>query len=156
MSNDVTGSDSSRDRSRNPSVSEKQGPQIYLSWGGEIYGPATEDEINNGLRTCWFEEGTLYWKDGLQEWRPISDFSAAVQQETGKSWRSRRVEGMREAPALPRRDNLGRRRSNRSDRARSSKSRHRSLGHRGRAIVFGFAALAVALTVAILLLLMLI
>jgi len=49
---------------------------VYLSWGGEVYGPATGSEVCDGIRTSWFEEDTVFWYEGMIEWRPLTEFSA--------------------------------------------------------------------------------
>lgn len=49
-------------------------PEIYLSWGGEIYGPAAADDVLAGVRASYYEEGALYWFEGQSEWLPVSGF----------------------------------------------------------------------------------
>lgn len=58
-----------------------QRPAIYLSWDEEVRGPATEDEILAGLRASSFGEKTLYWHEGMEEWKPVVDFSPAPMEQ---------------------------------------------------------------------------
>jgi len=131
-------------------------PSIFLSWGGEIYGPATEGEVVRGVQTSWFEESALYWHEGLDSWRPVYEFKPSSKWRSEPDWNSRKVGFAPRAPRLPEQRKRAQRGS-RGQRERKPKAAmRRGIGRSGRAIVFGFAALAVALTVAILLLLMLI
>ena len=124
---------------------------IFLSWAGEIYGPATPEEVAHGMRTSWFEEDALYWHEGLNDWKPVYEFLPPDGQKT--DWTVRRVDSPASAPKLPAaaRQNPS---SRHGRRARKSKQRSRKLDRRGRAIFFGIAVAAVLLTVGILLLLM--
>jgi hypothetical protein len=49
-------------------------PEIYVSWGGQIYGPAAVGEVINGVRTGYFEDDALFWFEGRNEWRPVEEF----------------------------------------------------------------------------------
>jgi len=137
-----------------PDASIKQS-SIFLSWGGEIYGPATEGEVVRGVQTSWFEESALYWHEGLDSWRPVYEFKPSSKWRSEPDWSSRKVGFAPRAPTLPEQRKRAQRGS-RGQRERKPKAAMRGIGRRSRAIVFGFAALAVALTVGILLLLMLI
>ena len=129
-------------------------PDIYLSWGGEVYGPATVDDVVAGVRASWFEPDALYWFEGQSEWLPVSGFpeiaptlparrnpptsvqpaeggtheDAGAGKGTGASSRSQKRPKMPKAPK-PKGD------------------------YRGIGIVLAFVLLAVGLTVGILLLL---
>ncbi len=59
-------------------------PDIYLSWGGEVYGPAAAADVIAGVRAAWFEDGALYWLEGQSEWRPVSEFPAIAPKLAGK------------------------------------------------------------------------
>lgn len=120
--------------------------QIYLSWGGEIYGPATGEEIAAGLRASWFEEGALFWHEGLEDWKPVTEFSFPARRPAQDSWPRVVASDVPSAPSLPR---AGRA-------AKAGKPKPQPLGGHGRAIVFGFVLLAVLLTVGIILALMLV
>jgi hypothetical protein len=139
-------------------------PEIFLSWGGAIYGPARADEVTAGVRTSWFEKDTLFWFEGQTEWRPVDEFPGL--QEGGHHTLAGRRIGTApdEAPPLPPR-------GSRSSRSSGSRTRHagrrsgksgssRRKGGRGRPsklgrlLVFGVFLLAVVLTVALLFLLM--
>lgn len=131
---------------------------VFLSWAGQVYGPATEADVIAGIRASCFESGTLYWHEGLDEWRDLSLFPADLAHD-------------KPAPATP----LG------SVRLLADSSLHRptapgkpskereksmsqpikaerlnTLNWRGMAFVAGFAFTAVLLTVGILFLLMLV
>ncbi|MFZ4483671.1 MAG: hypothetical protein ACOYOL_06790 [Chthoniobacterales bacterium] len=49
--------------------------RIYLSWGGEVYGPATVMEIMAGLRSSSYEPSALFWFEGRGEWSPLAEFA---------------------------------------------------------------------------------
>jgi len=122
-------------------VGRQDGATIYLSWGGDVYGPSKRDEVIAGIRTSWFAEDTLYWHEGLEEWQPLCKFPLAQERSTGSG--RLRIEPIRSvsAPPPPRR-------------SRASKPSPSRLGRGGRAIFFAIALLAVLLTIGILLLLM--
>jgi len=125
---------------------------IFLSWGGEIYGPATPEEVANGIRTTWFEQEALYWHEGLTEWKPVYEFVIPGNQPT--DWSNRKLTAAPSAPDLPatpkreKHSTKGRRRPQKANR------QSRKLDLRGRAIFFAIALLAILLTIGILLLLM--
>ena len=126
---------------------------IYLSWGGKVYGPSTREEVVAGLRTAWFEDDTLYWHEGLDQWKHVREFpfSEDGRRKEGADPAPRMV--MPAAPSLPAAAKEGGRRHGHSRRHRTSKPSSHRLGGKGRALVFGFVLLAVLLTVGILLLL---
>lgn len=128
---------------------------IYLSWNGEIYGPATETEIIAGIRTSSFEEGTLYWHESLDEWRELSSFPFDSGGAPPGPWTPLAGGLLPVAPSLPAtaqsKQSQGRKKAPRHGKS----GRAVPLDRRGLAIVFGFVLLAVLLTVGILLLLML-
>lgn len=122
--------------------------QVYLSWGGEIYGPATAEEIAAGIRAAWFEEGTSYWHDGLDEWRDLSFFPVTKESNDNKSWPPLAGPQPPFAPSLQATTtSLGQRKKP----PVAKPTDLRSLG-----FIFGFAFLAVLATVSILMLLMLV
>ena len=141
-------------------------PEIFLSWGGAIYGPARADEVAAGVRTSWFEKETLFWFEGQTDWRPVDEFPG-LQEGGHHTLAARRVGAAPdEAPPLPPRGS--RRTSTRSSGARTRYAGRRSAksgssrrkGGRGRPsklarlLIFGVFLLAVVLTVALLFLLM--
>jgi len=128
---------------------------IFLSWAGEIYGPATDEEVANGVRTSWFEQGALYWYEGLDEWKPVYEFVLPGNEPPADNLGTRKVDAAPTAPDLPggSKDRIPR---SRARRPRASRPDSRRLGGSGRTIVFGAALLAVLVTVGILLLLMLV
>jgi hypothetical protein len=126
--------------------------RIFLSWAGETYGPATPEEVANGVRTSWFEESALYWYEGLNEWKPVYEF--ALPSESPPDLASRKLTAAPSAPDLPTSSRHRKPGSHGRRRPQQPKRHPRKLDRRGRTIVFGFAALAVVLTVGIILLLM--
>lgn len=129
--------------------------KVYLSWGGEIYGPATRDEVLSGLRAAWFDDAALYWYEGLEEWRPVAEFGASAHELLRDDWPRVGAAELPAAPSLPARGTTPR--PNKLERdPRTPKPPPRGLGGYGRAMVVGFVLLAVLLTVGIILLLMLV
>ena len=140
-------------------------PEIFLSWGGAIYGPARADEVTAGVRTSWFEKDTLFWFEGQTEWRPVDEFPG-LQEGGHHTLAGRRIgTAPEEAPPLPPRGSRPTTRSSgtrtRHAGRRSGKSgSSRRKGGRGRPsklgglLVFGVFVLAIVLTVALLFLLM--
>lgn len=131
--------------------------QIFLAWGGETYGPATAEEVNNGLRTSWFEADALYWHEGLPEWKPIGEFSQSGAGNTPvQNWCDRKLETAPHAPELPGRGKRRRKSRKKDSRAGKAKPRASKTGLPGAAVIIGFAVLGVLLTVGIIILLMLV
>lgn len=133
-------------------------PEIYVSWGGQIYGPAGVDDVLTGVRTAYFEEDALFWFEGQPEWRPVDELEdlfaedevelpvAATRHEPPSepirpSWPASRSSG----------GNSGRKRRRRARPARSSRS-----SRAGRLIVLGAVLLAVLITAGLLLLISLV
>lgn len=133
-------------------LAEGRHGKIYLSWGGEIYGPASEEEILSGIRASWFESGALYWHEGLEEWKPLAGFPDSTPPTRG-DWQRVAARDMPSAPSLPVARSSGsagpRRRRQRGSRARAARS-----GRGSRAFIVGIVLFAVLLTALILLLLM--
>ena len=48
-------------------------PAIYVSWGGQIYGPAGVEDVLSGVRTAYFGEEAMFWFEGQDEWRPVEE-----------------------------------------------------------------------------------
>lgn len=126
--------------------------RIFLSWGGEIYGPATPEEVANGIRTTWFEQSALYWHEGLEEWKPIYEFVTPGDQPM--NWSNRKLATAPSAPDLPAAPKREKRNATGRRKPKNSQRQARKLGRRGRGIFVGIALIAVLLTVGILLLLM--
>ncbi|MEX1044589.1 MAG: DUF4339 domain-containing protein [Chthoniobacterales bacterium] len=136
-------------------------PEIYLSWGGSIYGPAGAEEVVAGVRTSCFEPDTLFWFEGEANWMPVEDFPGLV--DGGHhTLAARRVGSAPEdAPPLPSageapapRASRGQRRRSGRNRQKNSPRRHGRSSGRGRLIVFLFILLAAVVTVGLIFLLM--
>jgi hypothetical protein len=49
-------------------------PEIfYLHIHGEQRGPYTIPQIDHMLNSGFIEEETLYWREGLEQWQPVTD-----------------------------------------------------------------------------------
>ena len=134
-------------------------PEIYVSWGGKVYGPSGVDEVISGVRTSYFEEDALFWFEGRSEWRPVEELPDLVASEmpalpVAGVPHIQPAEPIRphwpgDASSTNRNSRGKRRRHNRKGRAsRASRS-----GRAGRLIVLGAVLLAVVLTAGLLLLL---
>lgn len=128
--------------------------KIFLSWGDEIYGPCSSEDVIAGIRASWFEEGALYWHEGLDEWQPVCDFPACRPGTAMKDWQRVMPSELPAAPTLPVATGHAKSQRTQPRRPRASKPSARRLGRGGRAIFFAIALLAVLLTIGILLLLM--
>ncbi len=128
-------------------------PQIFLSWGGEVYGPVTADEILAGKHSASFDANALYWFEGREEWRPIAEFSEATVVTSVKSDSETTVN--QNAPAEQAEGKSKRRRGKHSRRHHTVSLRDPSTrrGSHNIGIIFAFALLAVALMTGIILLL---
>lgn len=106
-----------------------------------------------GVRASSFEEGALYWHEGLDEWKPVREFPDS---ETPgiKDWRRVMPRDLPAAPKLPAKTREADPASDRPRRSRAPKPPSRQLGRGGRAIFLGIALLAALLMMGILLLLM--
>jgi len=129
---------------------------IYLSWGGKVYGPSTRDEVMAGIRTAWFEHDALYWHEGLDQWKPVGEFPFSLEDTTKFAADSLRAGAVPAAPSLPAAAPEERRPRGNSRRSRGPRLGSQRPRGKSKTIVFGFALLAVLLTVGILLLLMLV
>lgn len=144
---------------------EKGEKEIFLSWGGAIYGPARAEEVAAGVRTSWFEKGTLFWFEGQTEWLPVSEFPG-LHEGGHHTLAARRVGAAPdEAPPLPSGETRPSPRSSSGTRTRhagrrsskSGSSRRKGRGRPsklGRLLVFGVFLLAAVATIALLFLLM--
>lgn len=133
-------------------LAEGRQGKIYLSWGGEIYGPASTEEVLAGIRACWFDSGALYWHEGLEHWKPLGEFPDSAPPSRG-NWQRVAARDMPSAPSLPVAMDGGTERHRRR-RQRSSRVRATGAGKSSWAFVIGIVFFAVLLTALILLLLM--
>ena len=129
---------------------------IYLSWGGKVYGPSSRDEVLAGIRTAWFEHDALYWHEGLDQWKPVGEFTFDTDDARKNTAQGVTAGIVPAAPSLPIAAAKNRRSRGNSRRARGPRPGSQRIGGKSRTIVFGFALLAVLLTVGILLLLTLV
>jgi len=133
------------------------GPEIYLSWEGEVYGPSTIGEVMAGLRSSFFEPGTVFWFEGQDAWRPVAEFPALfdndVEAEPTELPLPANLQPLR-SPSRPSSRSSRSSRKNRGQGRKGSPRRGSRGSHLGRWIIPAFVLLAVALTVGILLLLM--
>ena len=128
-------------------------PDIYLSWGGQIYGPAGSEDVIAGVRSSWFEPDTLYWFEGQADWRPVGEFPG-LSGDLLKKPQADTADA--EAPSETAHEenrelNLRRRRKSVVPRAPSGQAMKKT----SRWIILAFSLLAIALTAGLILLLML-
>ncbi len=138
-------------------------PEIYLSWGGAIYGPAGSEEVLAGVRSAWFEADTLFWFEGQTDWLPVDDFPGMF--DAGHHTLAARRTGAasEEAPPSPaagatpalRASSAYHRRGGRNSKGKSkAPRRHNRSSKVGRLIAFVFVILIVIITVGLTFLLM--
>lgn len=127
--------------------------QVYLTWGGEVYGPATADDVQAGLRSSSFEAGALFWFEGQDEWAPVAAFPHVIESLGGRLPTARHSGTPQQAlQAAPSRDGKPRPRPRQmTEHPKPPKAPH-SNGHQGYWLVAGFILLAIGLTVGVLLL----
>jgi hypothetical protein len=151
------------------------GREVYLSWGGAIYGPAGPEEVLAGVRTSWFEPDALFWLEGQDTWLPVADFPALVNDGRGTVTAHPAGPIPEQAPPLPAAgttaavgttaspdatDSRQRRRGRGRDHGRKRNRKPRSprrtgrTSKTGRLIVLALVILAAAVTVGLIFLLM--
>ena len=143
----------------NPARGRPGVPKIYLSWGGEVYGPATVEEVMAGLRASFYEPATIFWFEGRDEWSPLSEFSALAGEMSHRP-DVPHPSGVRQESnpePLPAQSEPSRATRKKSPTGRPSKPtkppKPPGGGYRGYWVVFAFVLVAIALTVGLLLLL---
>lgn len=131
-------------------------PDVYVSWGEQIYGPSAVDEVINGVRTGYFEDDALFWFEGRDEWRPVVElpglFPPAGDEapETGPP-RTRPKEAIRPQWPSPRKRSASSRGERRRSRGRGRGSKAARAKLVGRLIVLLAILLAVLITAGLLL-----
>jgi len=132
------------------------GPDVYVSWGDQIYGPSAVADVVSGVRATYFEEDALFWFEGRNEWRPVAELPALFEnasEELPRAAQQHSAPPEAVKPAWPgarkRSSSSGERRRRRGNR-RAAKPRSAQNG--GRLIVIAAVLLAVLLTVGMLLL----
>lgn len=133
-------------------------PDVYVSWGGQIYGPTAIEDVIRGVRTSYFEEDALFWFENREEWRPVSELPGLFGETPSELPAAARLHpAPSEAikPAWPgartRPSSTAGERRRRSRRSRPGKKSRTQIG--GRLIVIAAVLLAVVFTAALLLLL---
>lgn len=130
-------------------------PDIYLSWGGQVYGPAGADDVVAGVRSSWFQPDTLYWFDGQADWRPVGEFPGLSGESEAEQTDA---SGISDPPSETADENIGAKNKRRRRKGKSVAPRAPS-GHAmkntSRWIILGFSLLAIALTAGLIFLLML-
>ena len=136
-------------------------PHVFLSWGGEIYGPAGVEDVLAGIRSAWFEEDAVFWFEGQEAWLPVGDFPSLVEAVKPEEAPPANTAAALDTPTGPPAESPAKQPSRppRASRRRGTPKKPKpgkrpGLGKRGILIILGFTLLAVGLTVGILLLLM--
>lgn len=58
------------------SPTRRGGAHLYVSSGGQIYGPATADEAIAGLHSGYFDKDALFCPEASDDWRPLAELTA--------------------------------------------------------------------------------
>jgi len=139
----------------NPARLRPGNPKIYLSWGDEVYGPTTVEEVMAGLRSSFYEPATVFWFEGRESWSPLAEF-VALADEIGNWPDVPRPTGVRQEsnpkPLSADREQTQATRKKAGSAHHGKLRKARRSGYRGYWVVFAFVLLAVALTVGILVL----
>jgi hypothetical protein len=131
------------------------GPDIYVSWDGQVYGPTDAENILSGIKTSYFRQDAQFWFEGQENWQPLSTFPEIVEFSHEQPVAPPDPPDVAPPPsAAPPPQPSERRRKERHRRSRPHKNSR--FGRRGRVVVLGFVILAALLTVGLLSLLMLI
>lgn len=155
-----------------------RGPEIYVAYGGQIYGPAEPGDVMAGVRSSFFEEGAVFWFEGMDEWKALAKLPELLDAEpvalpTTAVRHTPPSEGIRPSWPGPSDSNSSRPDSSRSESSRSGSSgrrRRRRKSNRkkpssrsgdgsnmtGRLVVIGAVLLAVLITAGLLLLISLV
>ena len=64
------------------------GEVFYLHIQGEQRGPYTVKQIDHQLNSGIIKEDTMYWKEGMEEWQPVTNLVAL--RKKNRTWRIRR------------------------------------------------------------------
>ena len=138
-------------------------PEVYVSWGGQIYGPSAVDHVVSGVRTSYFGDDALFWFEGRDGWSPVGELRALFQKEAAIALPGATV--LHLPPAEGIRPHMPGRKSTSTAGAQPERRRRRKSGRKnrptgpgrstlsGRLIVFGAILLAVLITAGMLVLL---
>lgn len=142
-------------QSEGSSARRRIGPDIYVTWDGEVYGPSSAEDILAGLRASSFKHDAQFWFEGQEDWQPLTTFEEIV--EFAREAPVAHPTPSAITPSTPIASSappVERRRKERHRRSRPHKASR--LGRRGRIVVFSFVILAALLTAGLISLLMLI
>lgn len=131
-------------------------PEIYVSWGGQIYGPSAVDDVLSGVRTAYFGEEAMFWFEGQDEWRPVEELRECLQERNAGLPVAATRHAPPPEPIRPRwpgsRSAAASTGERRRRRRKGGSSRSARRGLAGRLIVIGAVLLAIAITAGLLLL----
>ena len=52
---------------------------LYVSSGGQTYGPSTPREVVASVRTGYFNEDAVFWVESRNEWKPLTELAQHVE-----------------------------------------------------------------------------
>jgi hypothetical protein len=61
--------------------------EIYLTYEGEVRGPAPVEDVQAGRRTSFYPDDTTFWFEGRADWAPLDEFDAALAAHAEKEGR---------------------------------------------------------------------
>ena len=64
---------------RHPEHSGGAKAGLYVSSGGQTYGPSTPREVVASVRTGYFNEDAVFWVESRNEWRPLTELAQHVE-----------------------------------------------------------------------------
>lgn len=129
-------------------------PEIYVAWGGQVYGPAGVEDVLSGVRTAYFGEEAMFWFEGRDEWRPVEELRECLRERNTRLPEAATRHAPPSEPIRPRWPGTRNSDASTGERRRrrkggSSRSSRRRLA--ARLIVIGAVLLAIAITAGLLL-----
>lgn len=133
-------------------------PDVYVSWGGQIYGPTAIEDIMKGVRSSYFEEDAIFWFEGRNEWSPVRALPELLEETSPDLPHEARHHPAPSEAIRPSWPGSGKRGSTPQRKRRRYTNRNRKVEPKrarldGRWIVAGAVVLAVAMTAGVLVLL---
>lgn len=64
---------------RNTERSRDSKADLYVSSGGQTYGPSTPREVVASVRTGYFDADAAFWVESRHEWRPLAELAQHVE-----------------------------------------------------------------------------